>query len=357
MDGHDQPCGHGEERNVHDRVAQLDHQRQQRMVVGLEDAVDEKHPHHGQHGSTDGRGVDEAGPVAAGHDMADLLREAHDHQGVHTEVERVRSTGEGKRVAQTFLQGVVDDVGDQERRKSGGEPVPRFGNLGLVDTHADQQKNKRDQTRRKRIVRTRPQGSAVVFLQVVRLDQRRNQSQISHGYWFVEAGNLDWSNQRIGTRQTVEQVDGSKNLTWLRQGGQPSGQVHDVADVVVAFEENDVTRGDPGVNRQLRALGGQHPFDPKDGADKRRRFEANQHRPVAQPLGHPHTRCRTDRTKDRPEERKLFDRTIVPVGCAEGRETRKVDETERPADSMTPQWSVEVQIQSHRRAPYWSRVS
>ena len=60
----------------------------------------------------------------------------------------------------------------------------------------------------------------------------------------------------------MEQVGGGKNLTWLRQGGQPSGQVHDVADVVVALEENDVTRGDPGVNSQLRALGGQPPFDP-----------------------------------------------------------------------------------------------
>ena len=115
------------------------------------------------------------------------------------------------------------------------------------------------------------------------------------------------------------------------QVAQPGGDVHGVADVVVALEEDDRPRRDPAldgdglggdVDGRLHLQGGRH---------QRHGVDAHEHGAVSEPFGDAHGPARADVAQRRAEHAEHGHGPFVTLGLGEGGEPRQVEEGECPS--------------------------
>jgi hypothetical protein len=148
VQAHHEPGGHREQGDVHHRVGDLGDQPGDRVERRIDHVVDPHDPHGAEDRDADHGRVDEARVVAPRRHLTQHPNQPDDHQRVHAEVEEVGDRRERRSLLTgDELEHVVADVGDQERRQTGGEEQPRRAVLRTVDADAHQDRHDGQQAR------------------------------------------------------------------------------------------------------------------------------------------------------------------------------------------------------------------
>ncbi len=140
-----EPHDHGQQHEVHERVAHADELLQRRRRRVVRDRAHEERPRDDTETDRDDQGVDEAFPVATRTAAPDEQQDAGDEAGVHREVEDVTDRRERQRGAEELLVVVGDDVAGDEERLAQGEQVPRRRDRGFPHAHRLHDRDRRRQ--------------------------------------------------------------------------------------------------------------------------------------------------------------------------------------------------------------------
>ena len=111
-------------------------------------------------------------------------------------------------------------------------------------------------------------------------------------------------------------------------------EVHDRADVIVAFEQNDRTGRDTGPQRERSVALGERLAQFGHGFGQILCFNADQHGSIAKPFGDTHAMSGTDLTGDIAEELQRPDRGLITVLLCEMSEAGQVDEPNGSGNPM-----------------------
>jgi hypothetical protein len=133
-------------------------------------------------------------------------------------------------------------------------------------------------------------------------------------------------------QQRRDEGGGGQHLVGLGEVAQPGRQVHRLADVVVALEQQHRPPGDAGAQRQRGAGVVDAVLDVDDRLDQRLRLDTDEHRAVAEPLGDAHTPAGRDLAHRLAEQGEHRHGGCVALVPGEGGEPRQVDEGEGAVD-------------------------
>ena len=131
----------------------------------------------------------------------------------------------------------------------------------------------------------------------------------------------------------LEVVDGGEDLTGAGDVAEPRGEVDRPADVVVALEEDDVTRRDAATEVEVRDPGVAL-LDGEGRAHQGLGVDPDEHEPVAEPLLDPDAEHGSHLPDGCAEDLELVDRTVVAVLVDEVGEPAQVDEGEGAMDAV-----------------------
>ena len=102
--------------------------------------------------------------------------------------------------------------------------------------------------------------------------------------------------------EMLDDVGTGPHLAPRGEVAQAGGDIHGVADVVIALEQDHVVGREPAADRDgLRVSSRRHPHL-QSGGHERRGVDAHEHRPVTQPFGDPDPTARAD-VPNHPAER------------------------------------------------------